>query len=243
VDEVTEVAEGTDGIDALGGPASGDSGPATWGAVVDALTHLQPDDGRRGAGVGPVTRLLIEVAEAVAADLPVSQRFADAEFVATLTVELARRYLRAVRGHARGTPVTRAWEVVLDRCDAPVRSPAPVALAGVNALLDHDLTLALVSTFTLLGRSPGAAERRDVEALTALIGDRLHDAAYPGCAGHADASDDECGLAFLLPHSESWWRAEHLWTLRGRPAAAEAERASIDRRASLVGRGLLAEAA
>lgn len=230
----------TERIDGTGTPAAGLE-PLTPAAAIDVLTRLGP--AAPSGGAAPVTRLLIDVTGAVGADRTGPRRFADAEFVTALTVELVRRYLRAVRSHARGAPVAKAWKVVLDCGGRPEPSRQRVARAGVNALVDHDLALALVTTCTLLGRAPGPAERRDVDELIALIGDRLSEISGPDAGGTAATGgfSDLRGLAFLLTRSESWRRAEHLWTLRGRPAEAEAERASIDWHTSLVGRGLLTE--
>jgi hypothetical protein len=150
--------------------------------------------------------------------------------------ELARRYLRAVRAHARGSGTPRVWQVLLARWEGGSGDPARTALAGAHALVCFDLPPAVVSACTLLGRGPGPVEQAVVQAVTAQIARLANEAA----ATDARSDDDDAsGLALLLSRSECWRQAEHLWTLRGRPSEAEKERAALDWRAALVARALL----
>src|SRR4051812_36794875 len=91
-----------------GNARPGRPGPATPAGVVHALARLAPgaDAHRRGAGAGPVNRLLSGLAGTVGGG-----RAHDPEFGGALVVELARRYLQAVRDHGRGTTVPRVWQV------------------------------------------------------------------------------------------------------------------------------------
>jgi hypothetical protein len=148
----------------------------------------------------------------------------DAEFEAVLVRRLAERHLRTVADHAAGVPVPRVWQLLLD---APPASSARLALAVGRALRDHDLTLAFVGAATVLGRTPGTRERDGHQAVAALLGrcvrelaDRTGDAAD---AAEAARLDDPAA------RRAAWQRAEHLWTLRGRPAEAEDARRALDR--------------
>jgi hypothetical protein len=214
-------------------PGPGAVEPLTPQAAVHELARLQPgaDAGRRGEGVGPVNRLLTGVVGAVVDDVG-----ADREFTAGLVTELARRYLRAVRAHARGAGVPRAWQEVIDRWGAATAGPGRIALAGGLTLVGLDLAPAVVSICTLLGRTPGPAERGDVQMIIGLIVHGLEAAGAPD----PGAGADDAGLGPLLSHHDAWRQAEHLWALRGRPSEAELERAAMDWRAGLVARGLLA---
>lgn len=206
--------------------------PDRPGGVVDDVAGLQQgaDAGVRGHGAGPVGRLLTAVA---APDDAAAQL--DAEFRTALVAELARRYLRAVRGHARGSGAPRVWQVLLSRWEGGTGDPARTALAGAHALVCFDLPPAVVSACTLLGRSPGSVEQAVVQAITTQIARLANEAA----ATDTRSDDDASGLALLLSRSECWRQAEHLWTLRGRPSEAEKERAALDWRAALVARALL----
>jgi hypothetical protein len=204
--------------------------------VVDAVAGLQDgaDAGVRGHGAGPVGRLLTAVAapDDAASGGPAQL---DAEFRAALVAELARRYLRAVRAHARGSGAPRVWQVLLSRWEGGAGDPARTALAGAHALVCYDLPPAVVSACTLLGRSPGPVEQAVVQELTGQITRLANEAG----ATDSRSDDDASGLALLLSRSECWRQAEHLWTLRGRPSEAEKERAALDWRAALVARALL----
>lgn len=204
--------------------------PDRPGGVVDAVAGLQEgaDTGVRGHGAGPVGRILTAIA---APDEAAAQL--DTEFRAALVAELARRYLRAVRAHGRGSGAPRVWQVLLGRWESGTGDPARTALAGAHALVCFDLPPAVVSACTLLGRGPGPVEQAVVQAVTAQIARLANEAA------DAHSRDDASGLALLLSRSECWRQAEHLWTLRGRPSEAEKERAALDWRAALVARALL----
>jgi hypothetical protein len=149
---------------------------------------------------------------------------ADPEFEAVLVRRLAHRHRRTVAAAAAGRPVPRVWRLLLDPSPAPA---ARRALAGVGALLHYDLTLAFAGTCTVLGRDPGSRERaahaRVAASLVACGRELVLRSGGPAearAAGRLDtpAVRDACCR-----------RAEHLWTLRGRPAEAEQERDALDR--------------
>jgi hypothetical protein len=163
---------------------------------------------------------------------------ADPEFGSALVVEVARRYLHAVRDHARGTAVPRVWGIVLDGWAAPGPDRERIALAGAHAVVALDVPPAVVSTCTLLGRTPGAAERAELQTVVVLLAGLAREAARRSAdPATVDTAD---GLEPLFTRGECWRQAEHLWTVRGRPSEAERERDALDRRAALVARGVLA---
>jgi hypothetical protein len=227
IETIDQGAIGTAGPGAEdGGP--GGSGPSTPAAVVEALAQL----GTAASG-HPVNQLLSGLAAAVG-----GRTGHDPELDAALVVELARRYLQVVRDHERGVVLPRVWQVVLDSWGRPGADPRRIALAGVQALVGHDLPAAVVSTCTLLGRTPGPAERGEVEALVLYLAGLAGEAARD--TADAATLDDASGLELLLNRGEAWRQAEHLWSLRGRPSEAERYRSALDWRAALVARGVLA---
>jgi Family of unknown function (DUF5995) len=222
-------------IEAIESGAIGKGGPDS-GGVIEAVVGLQDgaDTGARGHGAGPVGRLLTAVAA------PDEAAEVDAEFRAALLGGLVRRYLRAVRSHARGSAAPRVWQIVLSRWEGGVRDPTRTALAGAHALVCYDLPPAVVSACTLLGRNPGPIEQAVVRAVTDRLARLANDTVATNTAAPDTRScDDARGLALLLSSSECWRQAEHLWTLRGRPSETEKERAALDWRAALVARALL----
>ena len=226
-------------IEAIESGAIETPGPDRPCGVVEAVARLQDgaDAGTGGHGAGPVGRLLTAVAEA---DDEAGDTGADADFRAALLAELARRYLRAVRAHARGSGAPRVWQVVLSRWEGGAPDPARTALASAHALVCFDLPPGVVSACTLLGSNPGPVEQMVVQAVTDRIARLANDAAaHDTAATDTRSREDASGLALLLSRSECWRQAEHLWTLRGRPSEAEKERAALDWRAALVARALL----
>jgi hypothetical protein len=225
-------------IEAIGSGAVGtgaDRAGTRSGEMAEAVAALQrgADARARGHGAGPVGRLLTVLARAGEDRCSV----ADGEFRAALVAELARRYLRSVRCHARDATVPRVWQVLLDRWEGGSADAARTVLAGAHALVGHDLPQAVVSTCTVLGRTPGRAERAVVQAVV----DRIAAHAEAAAGADADSLDAAHGLALLCARGEGWRQAEHLWAVRGRPSEAEQERAALDWRAALVAEALLGE--
>jgi Family of unknown function (DUF5995) len=80
--------------------------------------------------------------------------FADPAFMTQLDVAFANLYFAAAG--AEGTPaaVPLAWRPLAERRSAPGIEPVQFALAGMNAHINHDLPVAMVSTCTALSTSP-----------------------------------------------------------------------------------------
>lgn len=148
----------------------------------------------------------------------------DTEFEAVLVRRLAGHYLRVVADGAQRRSVPLVWQLLLD---PPAVPPVRLALAGVAALLHYDLTLAAVGACTVLGRTPGARERDMHHRVAVLLGTcarglvrRVDDPALTAAAARLDGP---------VVRAAAWAAVERLWTLRGRPAEAEKERAGFDR--------------
>jgi hypothetical protein len=201
--------------------------------LAEAVVRLQAgaDARARGHGAGPVGQLLTAIADAGDDGPPDAAH----EFRAALLAEVVRRYLRAVRGHARAAEAPRVWRLVLDRWEAGAGS-ARTTLAGAHALVGYDLAPAVVSACTVLGRAPRRAERAVVRDVVDLVAGVVGDAAADSDPlTRADAHD----LVRVWARGEHRRRAEHLWVVRGRPSEAERERAALDARVALEVEALL----
>jgi hypothetical protein len=201
-------------------------------ATLAGLVRLLGD----APGVAPVDGVLTRLAAAVGGD----RCEAGAEVAAAVASELARRYLRVVRSHAAGAQVPHSWQVLLRWWEPGVSSPLRATLAGVAVLAGNDLPPAVVSTCTLLGHAPGPDESDAVDAVSVALADLVLDAVRAGGDADPDGAEAARGLLLLLARRESWRVARHLWSLRGRPAEAAAERSMLDRRTGAVVRALLA---
>jgi hypothetical protein len=82
--------------------------------------------------------------------------FADPAFMTALDVAFANLYFAAA--DAAGTPaaVPLAWRPLAERRTVAGIEPVQFALAGMNAHINHDLPLAVVSTCTALATAPDA---------------------------------------------------------------------------------------
>jgi Family of unknown function (DUF5995) len=82
--------------------------------------------------------------------------FADPAFMARLDVTFANLYFGAA--DAAGTPaaVPLAWRPLVEQRAVAGIEPVQFALAGMNAHINHDLPLAMVSTCTALATAPDA---------------------------------------------------------------------------------------
>lgn len=222
--------------------------PATIDVVLERLETLQRRAEARGPhhhddGLACANRLWTAVVREVRDRLCAGGSFVDPEFTTALVVQLTGRYLRAVDEARAGAAAPRSWRVLLDRRDAADVTPVQFVLAGVNALVHHDLAPALVSTCTVLGRTLGQTGRTDCDTFTGVVTEHLRRTVRAVRAVRAGCGADDHDAVAVVSRNEVWRLAEHLWTLRGRPVEAAAERAAIDWRVSMIGRALLAPAA
>lgn len=217
-------------------------GPGTIDAALGLLEALQVraevcGPRRHDDGLACVNRLWTGVVREMRDRLAAGGTFADTEFAMALVVVLTRRYLQAV-GELRADAAPRSWRVLLDRRAAADVTSCQFELAGITVLVHHDLAPALVSTCTVLGRPLGQIEKTDCEAFIGIVAEHVR-RMVPGAGSSGDYADELGALTAAVSRNGAWVLAEHLWTLRGRPAEAEAERAAIDWRASMIGRAIL----
>jgi len=82
--------------------------------------------------------------------------FADPVFMTNLDVAFANLYFAAADSAADPATVPLAWRPLVERRAVAGIEPVQFALAGMNAHINHDLPLAMVSTSTALGTTPEA---------------------------------------------------------------------------------------
>ena len=100
---------------------------------------LDPDD-----GVRRFNELYLAVTRAVAVE-SASTTFEDPPFMSRLDVIFADLYFAAIDDDAAGRELPRAWAPLFERRAQPRIAPLQFAIAGMNAHINHDLALALVS--------------------------------------------------------------------------------------------------
>jgi uncharacterized protein DUF5995 len=175
--------------------------------------------------------------------------FEDPEFIGALDVVFAGLYFAAVDASNAGKPLPRSWApLFVARCD-PRIAPIQFALAGMNAHINHDLSLALVSTFEarsveLTRDSPQYRDYLKVNDTIAATEARVKQEFLTGMVevanevlGHID--DVIAIWSIAEARSAAWTNAEALWALRDHPDLTAAFEDTLDGTVGFASRGLL----
>jgi len=203
-------------------------------------------------GVACFARLYREVTEGVAGALE-EGAFADPRFLERLDVVFAGLFFAAVDLDERDPgSAPAAWRpLFLARARRGI-APIQFALAGMNAHINRDLPVALVTTCSELGvelrsDSQQHADYLRVNALLAEVEARLKKSYATGLLGrlgrflHGFHRLDDVIAMWNLERARdaAWTNAEALWSLRGTPHLAAEFVSSLDRMVGFAGRGLL----
>jgi hypothetical protein len=216
-----------------GQPAQGQPVPVS--TVAGAIARMEAIQAATVAddGLACFNRMYLQVTRQVDSELG-QQFFADPDFMTSLDVAFANRYFGAA-GFA-GAPgsaaspaaVPLAWRPLIERRADKDIEPIQFALAGMNAHINHDLPLAVVSACADLGTEPAAgAHLADYQKV-----DRLLDAAEQSVRQSFEsaaelAADRHLQAVANLVASWSinsardlaWQNALLLWALRDQPVA------------------------
>lgn len=214
-------------------------------AVVAALRDIGAELDQ-GDGVGQFNRMYLQVTEEVAARLGEGY-FTDERFMERLDIVFAHLYLDTVRADTQGLPLPQCWEPVFASRIAPL-APIQFAIAGMNAHINHDLPVAVVTTCRQLGLDPGSrGVRRDYDKITQLLAQVHEQVRQSFLDGVVLAVDRELTPLLTLVGSWSvgrardaaWINSEVVWQLRRTPGLEEEFRLNLCRSVGLAGRGLL----
>jgi hypothetical protein len=214
-------------------------------AVMTAIDSALPD----ADGLKWFNRLYLRVTTSVRAAVA-GPAFRDPAFMTALDVVFANLYFAALTGADRGGGAApSAWQPVLDaRADRRI-ARLQFALAGMNAHINRDLPVGIVSVFTDLGGDPTAAAARkaDFDAINDLLerveGDVKSEfsvgliAAVDIAAGRLD--DIAAMWKVRVAREAAWTNAEVLWTLRPMPRLGRGFLDRLDGLTGLAGKGLL----
>ena len=131
---------------------------------------LDPDD-----GVRRFNELYLAVTRAVAVE-SASTTFEDPAFMSRLDVVFADLYFAAIDDDAAGRGVPRAWAPLFEKRAQRAIAPLQFAIAGMNAHINHDLALALVSTTGefRIGLQRDTPQHRDYIAINGVL-ERVQD--------------------------------------------------------------------
>ena len=198
-------------------------------------------------GIARFDHLYVE--ETVAIEAARGTGFEDPEFIAALDVVFSGLYFAAVDASGAGKPLPRCWAPLFAARSDPRIAPIQFALAGMNAHINHDLPLALLSTFEarsveLSRDSPQYRDYVKVNDTIAAVEARVKQEFLTGMVGVADAVlghiDDVIAIwSIAEARSAAWTNAEALWALRDHPDVTAAFEDTLDGTVGFASRGLL----
>jgi hypothetical protein len=215
-------------------------------AAFEAIDRVLPDSD----GLKWFNGLYLNVTKSVDRSLGTLQ-WNNPAWLARLDVVFARLYLKALEASLTpGQTGTLCWQVLFQaRHDARL-ARIQFALAGMNAHIDHDLSLAVVETCAEFHIEPVhlSGEYRDYTQVNQLL-DQLIDAtkhqlmvgllgdALP-CIGRVE--DLAGGFGILTAREAAWTNAELLFHAGRVPGLSNRFLSGLDRVASLTSKALLA---
>lgn len=172
----------------------------------------------------------------------------DPDFLELLDVEFAKRYFAALRLWGdEDVDTPDAWEVLFRRAQDHGVSKLAAAMLGVNAHINHDLALALVSTWDQLGPPPPGRMHPDYVLINRIFFEEIPELrrryANPvqlrldRLTGTLDDWSQRVLVAATRAHA--WEQAERLWALRDDPDDLARALLVMDRASAYVGELLL----
>lgn len=193
--------------------------------VADIVARLRQIDEElpEGDGVAVFNRVYLEVTEHIGGLLDGGagrSPFTDSDMLAELDVRFAALWLHAYDAERSGHPVPAAWRPLFEGREGG-RLPIQYALSGMNAHIEHDLPLAVVSTCRARGLDPGDI-RRDYDAVNDVLASVESRIRRSFLTEIGQQVDDRVGAAVHLVSSWkiekardlSWVTAETIWALR-----------------------------
>ena len=193
-------------------------------ARMEAIVAATPADD----GLACFNRMYLAVTQTVNSELG-QGFFADPAFMTTLDVVFANFYFAAAGAASEPATVPLAWRPLVERRASAGIEPIQFALAGMNAHINHDLPVAVVTTCAELGTEPAAGPhfadfqkvdqlldaaeqsvRRSFESRPELAVDR-----------HLQAVDNLVACWSINSARDlAWQNSLVLWKLRPEPAAS-----------------------
>jgi uncharacterized protein DUF5995 len=222
--------------------------------IADVISRLRAIEASAPSADGVVcfARLYREVTEGVGAELT-DRGFADSRFLEALDVTFAGLFFSALESYDRDPGSTpSAWFPLFAQRSRRGVAPLQFALAGMNAHINRDLPVALVTTcrelrLDLTDATPEHTDFEHVNALLAKVERRVKSAYVTGWLAWVDRLvhrlrriDDVVAMWDVeRARDAAWTNAQALWALGGEPPLAGDYLLALDRMVGLASRGLL----
>jgi Family of unknown function (DUF5995) len=204
---------------------------------------LAPDD-----GVRRFNELYLAVTRAVAVD-SASATFEDPAFISRLDVVFADLYFAAVGDDAAGRTMPRAWAPLFERRAEHGIAPLQFAIAGMNAHINHDLALALVTTtkefaISLDRNTPQHRDYVVVDGILERVQDKIKDRFTTGVIKDIDKAggrvdDMLASWSVSRARDNAWMQAQTLHALGSNALLRKQFLLALGRNVGFAGRALL----
>ena len=228
--------------------------PSTVSEVIARLQAIETA-APRSDGVACFARLYRQVTEGVNAELA-SQTFKDPRFLERLDVCFAGLFFSALNSYERDrASAPSAWAPLFEQRSRRGVTPLQFALAGMNAHINRDLPVALVTTCRELGLDlrEGSPEQADFERVNALLGHVEAKIKHLYLSGWLAAVDrivhrfhriDDIVAMWDVGRARdaAWTNGQALWALRDEQQLVSEFMEVLDRMVGFAGRGLLVPA-
>jgi len=218
-------------------------------SVAEAIARMAAIEAALPAadGLACFNRMYLDVTRQVNSQLG-QGFFADPAFMAQLDVTFANLYFAAADTAGDPAAVPLAWRPLVERRATPGIEPVQFALAGMNAHINHDLPLAVVSTCEALATSPDAAPHlADYQKVDELL-DAAEQSVRQSFESTPELEVDQhlCAVANLIANwtinsarDMAWNNCLLLWSLRDDPVARGLFLDTLAASTALAGRLLL----
>lgn len=225
------------------------AGPAETMAGVSSRLRALEAELDASDGLLWFNRLYARLTEAVL-DHVRKQRFDDPVFMERLDCHFADLYFVALAAHLSDPGSgPSAWAPLFQARSRRGILPIQLAVAGLNAHINRDLPVALVTTFLELGRQPARDEpaHADYQRISLVLEGVMSDIKAGLLEGAPAASHPTLGEAddvlevwsVRRAREAAWVASEVRWALRVSPLISRHHLDALDRMVGLAGRGLL----
>jgi hypothetical protein len=220
------------------------------GSIDDVIARMTAIEAALPAGDGLAcfNRMCLEVTHAVS-DGVRQGFFGDPDYVSHLDVVFANLYFAAVdalSGPPSVMPV--AWQPLLAARETPGIEPIQFALAGMNAHINHDLPIAVVTASADLATAPTDGCHHDdyqkVDALLDASEQSVRESFEPAGIQAADrhvaaVANVVCNWSMNSARDVAWDTAVALWEVRDHPTATGLLTGALARTVAMVSKSLL----
>jgi len=188
------------------------------------------------------------VTEAVA-DRIADAGFSNLEWLSELDVQFANLYFDALRKYLSGERASGCWRAVFGRRNDAAIARVQFAIAGINAHINHDLSIALVGTCQATGVAPfhGNSQYLDYTAVNPILEGLiestrrdLHVRLLGDALPPVSHLENTLGAWSVAASREAaWTNAEILWGIRPVKLLSARFLNTLDGLAALAGKTLL----